>query len=114
MPRKKRDCASPAHRLVLGRTPHNARRSAARDATLHAPALRRASHASTTSERVGSKSAMRLPLLKFLIAFLLCTVTGSLRAETPTLAGRWSATPMRSDWVIGEWGKPCGPPQPAA
>jgi len=52
----------------------------------------------------------RLPLLKFLIAFLLCTVTGSLRAETPTLAGRWSATPMRSDWVIGEWGKPCGPP----
>ncbi|HYQ27181.1 MAG TPA: hypothetical protein VER04_08175 [Polyangiaceae bacterium] len=51
----------------------------------------------------------RLPLLKFLIAFLLCAVTGSARADSPTLAGRWSATPMRSDWIIGEWGKPCGP-----
>ena len=55
-------------------------------------------------------SAMRrLPLLKFLIAFLLCALTGSARAQSPTLAGRWSATPMRSDWVIGEWGKACGP-----
>jgi hypothetical protein len=55
-------------------------------------------------------SAMRrLPLLKFLIAFLLCALTGSARAESPTLAGRWSATPMRSDWIIGEWGKACGP-----
>jgi len=55
-------------------------------------------------------SAMRrLPLLKFLIAFLLCAFTGSARAQSPTLAGRWSATPMRSDWVVGEWGKACGP-----
>ncbi len=51
----------------------------------------------------------RLPLLKFLIAFLLCAVTGAARAQSPTLAGRWSATPMRSDWIIGEWGKACGP-----
>ena len=51
----------------------------------------------------------RLPLLKLLIAFLLCAVTGTARAQSPTLAGRWSATPMRSDWIIGEWGKACGP-----
>jgi len=51
----------------------------------------------------------RLPLLKFLIAFMLCALTGSARAESPTLAGRWSATAMRSDWNIGEWGKACGP-----
>jgi hypothetical protein len=51
----------------------------------------------------------RLPLLKFLIACLLCAFAGSARAQSPTLAGRWSATPMRSDWIIGEWGKACGP-----
>jgi len=51
----------------------------------------------------------RLPLLKFLIAILLCALTGSARAQSPTLAGRWSAPPMRSDWIIGEWGKACGP-----
>jgi hypothetical protein len=51
----------------------------------------------------------RLSLLKFLIASLLCAFTGSARAQSPTLAGRWSATPMRSDWIIGEWGKACGP-----
>jgi len=55
-------------------------------------------------------SAMRrLPLLKFLIACLLCAITGAAHAQSPTLAGRWSATPMRSDWIIGEWGKACGP-----
>ncbi|MEI9938181.1 MAG: hypothetical protein WDO69_13255 [Pseudomonadota bacterium] len=51
----------------------------------------------------------RLPLLKFLIAFVLCALTGSARAQSPTLAGRWNATPMRSDWIVGEWGKACGP-----
>ena len=50
-----------------------------------------------------------LPLLKFLIAFMLCALSGSASAQSPTLAGRWSATPMRSDWIIGEWGKACGP-----
>jgi hypothetical protein len=55
-------------------------------------------------------SAMRrLPLLKFLIAALLCAFTGLARAQLPTLAGRWNATPMRSDWIIGEWGAACGP-----
>ncbi len=59
---------------------------------------------------VGSRSAMRrLPLLKFLIAFLLCALAGSARAQSPTLAGRWNAAPMRSDWIVGEWGKACGP-----
>ena len=55
-------------------------------------------------------SAMRrLPLLKFFIALALCALASSARAQSPTLAGRWSATAMRSDWVIGEWGKACGP-----
>jgi predicted nucleic acid-binding Zn ribbon protein len=51
-----------------------------------------------------------LSCLPFLIALVLCAFTSSARADSPTLAGRWSATAMRSDWVIGEWGKACGPP----
>jgi hypothetical protein len=55
-------------------------------------------------------SAMRrLPLLKILIVCLLCSFAGSAHAEVPTLAGRWNATAMRSDWNIGEWGPACGP-----
>jgi hypothetical protein len=30
-------------------------------------------------------------------------------AEAPTLAGRWSASPLRSDWNVGDWGTACGP-----
>ncbi len=37
----------------------------------------------------------------------MCTIRA--HAESPTLAGRWTATPLRSDWNIGDWGKPCGP-----
>jgi len=51
----------------------------------------------------------RPPLLEFLITVTLCVVTARVWAEPLTLSGRWSATPMRSDWVIGEWGKACGP-----
>jgi len=31
------------------------------------------------------------------------------RADQPTLSGSWSASAMRSDWNIGDWGKACGP-----
>jgi hypothetical protein len=51
----------------------------------------------------------RLTLLPFLIALFLCVLASHAHADTPTLAGRWSATPMRSDWIIGEWGSACGP-----
>jgi hypothetical protein len=30
-------------------------------------------------------------------------------ADTATLAGRWSATALRADWSIGDWGPKCGP-----
>jgi hypothetical protein len=36
-------------------------------------------------------------------------VSAFARAQTPTLAGRWSASPLRSDWNIGDWGSACGP-----
>jgi hypothetical protein len=51
----------------------------------------------------------RLSFFPFLIALALCALTGSARADSPTLAGRWSATPLRSTWNIGEWGSACGP-----
>ncbi|MEO8904064.1 MAG: hypothetical protein ABI488_17140 [Polyangiaceae bacterium] len=51
----------------------------------------------------------RLLLFPFLIALTLCVLSSEARADPPTLAGRWSATPMRSDWNIGEWGQACGP-----
>lgn len=33
----------------------------------------------------------------------------SAQAPTPTLSGTWSASAMRSDWNIGDWGDACGP-----
>jgi hypothetical protein len=62
--------------------------------------------------RAGNFPAMRrLSFLQFLIALALCAHCGAARAQSskPTLAGRWSATPLRSDWNIGEWGTACGP-----
>lgn len=32
-----------------------------------------------------------------------------MHAQTPTLAGRWSASPLRADWNVGDWGTACGP-----
>ena len=53
---------------------------------------------------------MRRPsLLPFLIALALWALSAPARADAPTLAGSWTATAMRSDWNIGEWGKACGP-----
>ncbi|MES1177729.1 MAG: zinc ribbon domain-containing protein [Myxococcales bacterium] len=50
-------------------------------------------------------------LLRTLIAVALCVLghVDTARADAPTLAGRWYAGPMRSDWIVGEWGSACGP-----
>ncbi|HWZ87992.1 MAG TPA: zinc ribbon domain-containing protein [Polyangiaceae bacterium] len=51
----------------------------------------------------------RLPLLPFLVALALWALSAPARADAPTLAGSWTATAMRSDWNVGEWGQACGP-----
>ncbi|MEP7049881.1 MAG: hypothetical protein ABJB12_05990 [Pseudomonadota bacterium] len=57
-----------------------------------------------------TKLAMRrLLLIQFLLTLTLCVLSSVAHAEPPTLAGRWNATPMRSDWNIGQWGTACGP-----
>jgi hypothetical protein len=43
----------------------------------------------------------------FSVALLLASAIA--RAQAPTLAGRWSASPLRADWNIGDWGPACGP-----
>jgi hypothetical protein len=50
-------------------------------------------------------------LLQTLIAVALCVLgqVPEARADAPTLAGRWNASAMRSDWIVGEWGSACGP-----
>lgn len=42
-------------------------------------------------------------------AFAVLIFAPLARADGATLAGRWSATAMRSDWNIGDWGPACGP-----
>jgi RNA polymerase subunit RPABC4/transcription elongation factor Spt4 len=32
------------------------------------------------------------------------------RADAPTLAGKWTASPLSVNWQLGDWGKACGPP----
>ncbi len=60
--------------------------------------------------RVGEASPMRrLALFPLLIALALCVLASNARADSPTLAGRWNASAMRSDWIVGEWGQACGP-----
>ncbi|HVY32672.1 MAG TPA: hypothetical protein VHB79_39320 [Polyangiaceae bacterium] len=34
---------------------------------------------------------------------------GRARADAPTLAGTWSASPLSVSWQLGDWGKACGP-----
>lgn len=45
------------------------------------------------------------------IITLLAVLIGSTaaHADQPTLSGRWSASAMVVQWVIGEWGDACGP-----
>jgi RNA polymerase subunit RPABC4/transcription elongation factor Spt4 len=40
---------------------------------------------------------------------LLALVSAPARAQAPTLAGSWSASPLTVNWQIGDWGKACGP-----
>ena len=51
----------------------------------------------------------RPPFLPFLVALALWALCTPARADAPTLAGTWTATAMRSDWSIGQWGQACGP-----
>jgi predicted nucleic acid-binding Zn ribbon protein len=51
----------------------------------------------------------RLPILQLLVALALWALSLPARADAPTLAGSWTATAMRSDWNVGEWGQACGP-----
>jgi RNA polymerase subunit RPABC4/transcription elongation factor Spt4 len=44
----------------------------------------------------------------------LCSLVFALaispaRADAPTLAGVWSASPLTVNWQLGDWGKACGP-----
>jgi hypothetical protein len=46
----------------------------------------------------------------FVASFLvLLFLGGPARAEAPTLAGTWSASPLTVNWQLGDWGKACGP-----
>jgi hypothetical protein len=43
------------------------------------------------------------------LVMAIVAIAPNVSADSPTLSGRWSATAMRSDWNIGDWGKACGP-----
>ena len=51
------------------------------------------------------------PRLAILAASALTCVlsSGIARAEAPTLAGTWTASPLTVSWQLGDWGKACGP-----
>jgi hypothetical protein len=52
---------------------------------------------------------MRRPSRLAWFALPLAIGLGSASAQAPTLAGEWLSTPLRADWVIGDWGPACGP-----
>lgn len=41
------------------------------------------------------------------LAFVLSSAVA--RADAPTLAGTWTASPLSVSWQLGDWGKACGP-----
>src|SRR6188768_983569 len=41
------------------------------------------------------------------LAFALSSA--GVRADVPTLAGTWTASPLSVSWQLGDWGKACGP-----
>lgn len=41
------------------------------------------------------------------LAFVLSSAPA--RADVPTLAGTWTASPLAVSWQLGDWGKACGP-----
>jgi RNA polymerase subunit RPABC4/transcription elongation factor Spt4 len=49
--------------------------------------------------------------LVLLAAALLASslATHGARADSPTLAGSWQASPLTVTWKLGDWGKACGP-----
>ncbi len=53
---------------------------------------------------------MILPRLSSLLVMLFAvSVSGVVRADAPTLSGRWAAGAMIVSWNIGDWGEECGP-----
>jgi RNA polymerase subunit RPABC4/transcription elongation factor Spt4 len=42
-------------------------------------------------------------------ALVLALLSSQARAEAPTLAGTWTASPLSVSWQLGDWGKACGP-----
>ena len=46
------------------------------------------------------------PLAFCALSFL---ASRSAQAEVPTLAGKWTASPLSVNWQLGDWGKACGP-----
>lgn len=40
---------------------------------------------------------------------ILPSIAAVARADTPSLDGTWSASPLSVRWVIGDWGPACGP-----
>jgi hypothetical protein len=49
-------------------------------------------------------------LVAFAASVALFTLFGSgARAQTLTLSGTWTASPLTVSWQLGDWGKACGP-----
>ncbi len=44
-----------------------------------------------------------------LTALVFLLASSPARADGPTLAGSWSASPLTVSWQLGDWGKACGP-----
>jgi hypothetical protein len=43
------------------------------------------------------------------LVLALTLSAGTANAQTPTSTARWSASSLRVDWKIGDWGSACGP-----
>jgi hypothetical protein len=43
------------------------------------------------------------------IALVFALSSAWARADVPTLAGTWTASPLSVSWQLGDWGKACGP-----
>jgi hypothetical protein len=50
-----------------------------------------------------------LMALGLALGIVVCSAARPARAETPTLAGKWTASPLTVNWQLGDWGKACGP-----
>jgi len=43
------------------------------------------------------------------VALAVALPSTPARAQVPTLAGTWTASPLTVSWQLGDWGKACGP-----